>query len=210
MSAESTPASWKPHESPMYDQILNSECPAALRGIKALDSGARLAFIRDPRGMHAQLYTLLTPPAHPEYAGTYRGTPGTSLEGRRSGAVREDGEHQEFLAPEKVAEWMETVGKQAQKIFCLPSGTRPEDVFSEITRLFYLFGLVHPFLDGNGHIQRLIFAACVFERDGLRLHDTWTIHPRPYDIEIKRAFEANTIEARLAEIRKVLRAYVSL
>lgn len=80
---------------------------------------------------------------------------------------------------------------------------------TKVTQIFYTFGLIHPFLDGNGHIQRLIFSACIFERPDLELVSKWTIHPRPYEEEIALAYEQgpDTI-SRLKALRDVLAAYV--
>jgi hypothetical protein len=78
----------------------------------------------------------------------------------------------------------------------------------ECCRLFYVYGLLHPFIDGNGHIQRLIFSACLLERKDLKLHPQWTVHPRPYDIEMALAFEKNTTEERLSAVHQVLSQYV--
>jgi fido (protein-threonine AMPylation protein) len=204
------PLKWTPHELLTYDETLKTGCATEIRYLEAASSQERLRFISDPRKVHERLYAALTPEAHPEYAGTYRGTPGTTLEGRRSGVYREDdNSFQEFIAPDKVSHWLKAVGNQAKEIFDLPPETSSNIVLSEIVRLFYIFGLIHPFLDGNGHIQRLIFSTCVMERGSLQLSDAWTIHPRPYDIEIKLAFEASTTEARLSALRKVLAAYVS-
>lgn len=200
---------WAPHELPMYDETLETACASEIQRLASTSSQERLSFIIDPRDAHRRLYERLTPVDHPEYAGTYRGTPGTTLEGRRIGATREDGSFQEFIAPDRVSHCLPKVAGQARKIFDLPAGTNSSVVLPEIVRLFYAFGLIHPFLDGNGHIQRLIFSACVMERGPLQLRTTWTIHPRPYDIEIKLAFEAPTAEARLAALYSVLAAYVS-
>lgn len=203
------PLKWEPHELPNYDVTLGAGCATEIRRLSAASSQERLGFIIDPREVHKRLYAALTPNEHPEYAGTYRGTLGTTLEGRRSGVCREDdNSFQEFIAPEKVSYWLQTVASQAKKTFELPSGTSSGIVLSEIVKVFYTFGLIHPFLDGNGHIQRLIFAACVMERGPLQLSEAWTIHPRPYDIEIKLAFEAPTTAERLAAVREVLAAYV--
>jgi fido (protein-threonine AMPylation protein) len=201
---------WKPHELPNYDQALTTACATEFHRLRTAGSAERLKFITDPREVHERLYASLTPPTHPEYAGTYRGTVGTSLEHRHIAAPLETKPGvQQFANPDRVAHWMEQLEAQGQKIFDLPQATPSLTVLSEIVRLFYLFGMTHPFLDGNGHIQRLIFAACVIERNELQLHDTWTIHPRPYDIEIKLAFESPTFDERIAKLRTVLKDYVS-
>lgn len=202
------PLKWLPHELPTYDEVLELKCGAELQRLVRAASQERLGFICDTREVHHRLYSALAPAEHPEYAGTYRGTPGTALEGRRSGVLREDGFHQEFAAPERVEQLLNMVVDQAKKIFALRSSSNAKVVLPEIVRLFYIFGLVHPFLDGNGHVQRLIFAACVLEQSSLQLSEAWTIHPRPYDLEIKLAFEASTAEERLAALYIVLAAYV--
>lgn len=207
--SQSPPLKWEPHELPNYNETLVEGCATEIERLAAAGSDGRLSFIIDPREAHKRLYAALTPEEHPEYAGTYRGTPGTKLEGRRSGVCREDNSFQEFIAPDRVSDCLSKVEDQAKKIFNLPTRTGSSIILSEIVRLFYIFGLIHPFLDGNGHIQRLIFSACAMERGQLKLSDAWTIHPRPYDIEMKLAFEAPTVEARLAALRKVLAAYVS-
>ena len=203
------PLPWLPHKEPRYDEILDMNCGVELRRLAHASSQERWEFICDSRTVHQRIYSELAPAEHPEYAGTYRGTMGTTLEGRAIGVLREDdGLFQAFAAPEKVAELLSMVAVQAKKIFDLPSSTNVNVVLTEIVRLFYIFGLVHPFLDGNGHIQRLIVSACVMERSSLQLNEAWTIHPRPYDLEIKLAFEAPTPEARLIALYNVLAAYV--
>lgn len=208
-SQSEQPLKWAPHELPNYDETLETGCATEIQRIAAANSHERLSFIIDPREAHKRLYSALTPEEHPEYAGTYRGTRGTTLEGRRSGVLREDSSFQEFIAPDRVSACLTKVADQAKKIFDLPIGTNSRIVLPEIVRLFYIFGLIHPFLDGNGHIQRLIFSACVMERGALKLSESWTIHPRPYDMDIKLAFEAPTTMERLDALCKVLAKYVS-
>jgi hypothetical protein len=50
------------------------------------DAQYRADFLADTRAVHRRLYDALTPEGFPEYAGTFRGTPGTSLATRRAGA----------------------------------------------------------------------------------------------------------------------------
>ena len=73
---------------------------------------------------------------------------------------------------------------------------------------FAVFGFIHPFLDGNGHIQRLILAACVFERADIELLQSWTIHPRPYGEDVALAFEKPELKARLVELKRLLSSHV--
>ena len=135
------------------------------------------------RGQCSTPIDTLTPPNHPEYAGTYRGTPGTSLATRRAGAESFTGQSHPiaFDEPDRVASAM--IGYHRLFPILPAKASRPFDVrldFSSIVFLF--FGKIHPFLDGNGHVQRLIFTAACKEL-GLALNASWTIHPRPYDLE---------------------------
>lgn len=101
------------------------------------------------------------------------------------------------------------VAVQARRVWELPRSASGREVLIEIVRLFYVFGLTHPFLDGNGHVQRLGFATCVMHwNEKLTLMPQWTIHPRPYDIEMAQAFEAPE-NARFSALFEVLRQYVA-
>ncbi len=47
------------------------------------------------------------------------------------------------------------------------------------SEIFWMLGRVHPFLDGNGHIQRFVFAACLLELPNGKLSELWRVYPRP-------------------------------
>jgi len=49
-----------------------------------------------------------------------------------------------------------------------------------LTHLFCWFGKIHPFLDGNGHVQRALFAAAATDLE-IPLAARFAIHPRPFD-----------------------------
>jgi hypothetical protein len=56
---------------------------------------------------------------------------------------------------------------------------------------FCWFGKIHPFLDGNGHVQRAIFAAMATDF-GYPLSPRFAIHPRPFDRLLATALEIFT------------------
>jgi fido (protein-threonine AMPylation protein) len=199
---------WKPHEHPDYDVVLDSQSAAALADLLAGGPAAAEAFMRDTREMHKRLYAALTPSSHPEYAGTYRGTPGTSLEKRRAGALLVNSEGTRFfIEPEKVKPFLDHALEQAINELISPlASDGPDQLIQRAVKVFYVFGMIHPYLDGNGHIQRLIFAAAVTQHPALRLLPSWIIHPRPYDIEMAAAFEMG-VDA-LAAIGSLLAPHV--
>lgn len=204
-----THAKWHPHDHPDYDAVLAPRSSAELAEILTGEPEAVEAFLRDTRPSHRRLYASLTPPEHPEYAGTYRGEPGTSLEGRRAGAslVTRDGERG-FIEPDKVRHHVDkSLGLVIDSLVAPPATDGPAQLFQRAAKVFYVFGLIHPYLDGNGHIQRLVFAAAVARHRSLTLLPSWTIHPRPYDIEMAEAFEQG--HAALATVTALLSQHVS-
>ncbi|WP_168184702.1 Fic family protein [Oleiagrimonas sp. MCCC 1A03011] len=191
IAEDNPPSPWKPHDHPDYDIHLSAACQAALRALPSMPFKDLRAFVSDPRPTHRKLYEALTPPDHPEYAGTYRGEPGTSLENRIV-VVQSPlgGKPQPLQSPGQVPGDMAKMWQSGlQQLFVQQDYCTPKDVFEAAVKLFYFFGRIHPFLDGNGHIQRLIFAARIAADSRLTLHDSWTIHPRPYDIEVARVLE---------------------
>ena len=69
---------WQAHTASGYDGAMTARCDRLLAEIVA-DPGRRQAILADPRDLHRELFASFTPTSHPEYAGTYRGTPDTPL-----------------------------------------------------------------------------------------------------------------------------------
>lgn len=204
-----SPPQWHPHDDADYDKKVGTLSAAALEHLRNATTAERQSFASDPRDVHRRLYETLTPAGYSEYAGTYRGTAGTSLEHRNIVAKRlSDDSHHKFLAPEKVSTSLSQIQPLIDEIFGNAGNLSESAFMTKVTQIFYTFGLVHPFLDGNGHIQRLIFAACMFERSDLKLLPAWTIHPRPYDDEVALAFEEATFANRIRRLREELCKYV--
>lgn len=76
---------WHSEQHPDFDQVMSKASAEALDRLED-DPVYRRMVLADPRDLHRSLYSPLTPPGYPEYAGTYRGTPKTTLEGRVAGA----------------------------------------------------------------------------------------------------------------------------
>lgn len=172
---------WRLHESPGYDPIMADMCAAIATRIQA-DPAYRISLLKDPREGHSALFTRFAPAGHPEYAGTYRGTPGTSLEHRliHAPGITDTTQFFAFTAPARVpaktADLLATVNRERKQA----RGAGNYIQLLHLTHLFAWFGAIHPFLDGNGHIQRILFAAAAAE-----LHNPtsnrFTIHPRSFD-----------------------------
>lgn len=72
---------WQAHTAPDYDAVMMATC-ADLADRIASDQEFRLTLLRDPRDCHRVLFERFAPLGYADYAGTYRGTPGTPLEHR--------------------------------------------------------------------------------------------------------------------------------
>lgn len=172
---------WQAHEMPGYDQWMRGACEGVLSRL-GRDASYRQSVLADPRPLHAELFKAFAPKTHPEYAGTYRGTIGTSLEERSVGASQLFADNKTFSfeapggLPEKVEGLLREIGRE------LP-GALSATSYVQLLCLAHLFcrwGKLHPFLDGNGHIQRILFAAAAAEI-GIPLSTRFTVHPRSYD-----------------------------
>lgn len=187
----SSPPLWQAHGAPAYDSTMTTRCTALLAEIGA-DPKRRQAIFSDPRDLHRELFASFAPPDHSEYAGAYRGTSGTSLANRRISAdsQMEPGKQYEFCLPGEVPARMDQLLQQTRDLL---SDANADDFgrLIALTYAFCWFGKIHPFLDGNGHVQRAIFAAMATEF-GYPLSARFAIHPRPYDRLLATALEIFT------------------
>ena len=166
---------------PDYDAIMRARSTELMARI-IRDFAYRQAILADVRTLHKELFAGLAPIAHPEYAGTYRGTPNTALEFRVMGApcVLATDETFPFVDPALVEGRMSRLMSQLQLELPAFKSEGPYEKLMALTHLFCWFGAIHPFLDGNGHVQRALFAAIAVELD-LPLSQRFAIHPRTFD-----------------------------
>lgn len=169
---------WQAHDSANYDEVMRDRCSALLDEINK-DKDRRKQILNDPRNLHRELYSSFAPAKHPEYAGAYRGTPNTTLFDRTlsSPSVLNPGKFYDFIS-------LSEVGICMDKLLTTICGwfSESNDDYGKLLALAYAFswfGKIHPFLDGNGHIQRAIFAAVAVEFN-FQLSPRFAIHPRPY------------------------------
>ncbi|MDN5786365.1 Fic family protein [Pseudorhodobacter sp.] len=142
-----------------------------------------------PTATHCYLFHGLCP-SMPEAVGGFRGTPGTRLQNARrvvlvkgtaDGLRRAD----PCDAPDRVAAQMELL-QQDMQIFW--NTQRQPDCLPALADMTFRFFRIHPFLDGNGHVWRLILIALA-RRAGLRVSADWTVHARPYGPEFSLALQ---------------------
>jgi hypothetical protein len=177
------PLSWNLQAEAEARAGLGPASAAALADLQRLPPDAQCAALIDTRPLHRRLFAGLAPPGLPQAAGTYRGTPGTALADAPRAvflAVRRPGLRQRDPCPPAAAvpAAMDALGARIGAIWDrAPQGDAAFDALAEVTHGFLS---VHPYLDGNGHIYRLM-ASGLAPRLGLAPRPDWTLHPRPYD-----------------------------
>lgn len=178
---------WQAHDANDFDNAMQAACDTLLRSIRA-DSSLRREILDDPRPLHARLYHPFAPRSNPEYAGTYRGTPGTSLELKAAGAIgAQDSKEYYFAYADEVEGRMANLRLAIAD--CLRDSRDDGDGLVSLAYVFSEFGKIHPFLDGNGHVQRALFAAMATEF-GFTLSARFAIHPRPFGRLMALALES--------------------
>ena len=172
---------WQAYTMPDYDAVMTRGCADLQRRI-LFDAAYRSSILADPRDLHRTLFAEFTPPGYPEYAGTCRGTAGTSLERRRMGAPQIFSPQKSFSfeRPERVAAALDFLLSEVRRELVPARSAAPFVQLLTLTHLFCWFGKIHPFLDGNGHVQRALFVAAATEL-AIPLAPRFAIHPRPFD-----------------------------
>lgn len=203
---------WTPFQLPDYASVMRGRCDALLEEIVA-DGVRRRVVLTDPRAIHAELFAGLTPDGFSDYAGTYRGTPGTSLADRRifGPSLLTRGETFEFVPPQHVERQMNDLMGFVDHV-CAETLHDNEAKLGCLAKAFGYFGCIHPFLDGNGHVQRALFAAMATEF-GIPLSFRFVLHPRPYDILLGTMLELFTknrgCDDDIARVAEYLRFFLA-
>lgn len=191
---------WEPADLADYDAYMTSRVSEVIDWLRSLSESEWLAAIKDPREIHRRLYENLTPPNYPEYAGNYRGSDEwPSLKNRNIGISSEIASQVGQVGFQDASGVTSALEKWRLLVDVKRSQPKhsPEDVAKNFTLVFRLFGAVHPFLNGNGHVQRIILQTLV-ERSGFFVREG-IIHPRWYDIEMAEALNAKN-DAAIADL----------
>ena len=162
--------------------------------------GDTLGVVADTRRLHRHLFLELTPTGYDYYAGNYRGSDLRCLE---YCPVTVPSDPRVGYLPQHVSSAMRRLGDALRsgiagldEGFALPNAKLPRQtklhflvVFA--SRMFVQFLTIHPYVNGNGHIARLMVWA-VLGRYGY-WPKQWPIEPRTEDpqyVETIRAYRS--------------------
>ena len=148
-----------------------------------------LATLADPRQLHRILYHELAPIDCPEAAGNYRGSDYPTLKHNVVAFSFNEAEGTTKIAsPVEVQKLMNAYAELLRRDG-LREAASEEEKLALVTPIIAVFGAIHPFADGNGHIQRITLQ-CLAERGGYQMAPAWRVHPCPYGEDVHRAFAA--------------------
>lgn len=143
----------------------------------------------NPAAVHTMLYKDLSPTAR-QAIGTLRGTSGTDLEQARRavltrGAAPGLRKSDPCAEPAQVAQGMNALLEDMKGFW--DSGNAG-DAIAALADLSHRFFWIHPFLDGNGHVWRLILIALA-RSAGLEASPGWRVAVRPYGASFSLALQ---------------------
>lgn len=172
--------SWEYDNNPRKDEVLYQRVASVLRDLKSAVADP-LNFSVDSRPFHRFLFEELAPAACAYYAGHYRGEAYRCL---RYHSVGIKSDPRVGAPPDYVIGFMQQLALEIQRgIIQLDSlaPSSPDELLKRVVRLacsvLEMFLRIHPYVNGNGHIGRLIVSA-VLGRFGFWPRG-WRIHPRP-------------------------------
>lgn len=179
------PAHWEYQFHPDHARVLLGETARVLEEIKdgKLDVPAAL---RDTRAIHARLFRKLTPKGRPEIAGNYRGD--GKYPSLRNSVVKIQANPLVGAAPRMVRIELQKLGQVTDVLIAgldklhadqqLSSDDLAKRTVAAACRWFAQFLLIHPYVNGNGHIARIGLHA-ILARYGYFPH-RFSIDPRPF------------------------------
>jgi len=176
-----TPPVWDVQSNPLSRAALLDATRRTLEALLAASKADQRAFLCDSRAVHRGLFLPFAPGGYEVYAGNYRGLPDSPLEKRRTAVffrnVEGLKERDPAAPPHLVAERMAALAAFTAET--LDYDYDPRSYFPRCAKIFADFCKIHPYLDGNGHIVRMMLVLLA-KRRGLGVRPGWTVHPRPY------------------------------
>lgn len=181
---------------PAAGPLMQRRSEQVAQELAAMTEARQLALFCDSRPLHLALFAGLAPADWPDAAGTWRGTPGSRLANapravflaRKIPGLRT---RDLCLPAAEVSDAMQDLARRLHSLWTrCPGADDPwrDAAFAALSEVTARFFAIHPYMDGNGHIWRLILPHLA-GRLGLAMRAGWTIDRRPYGPEFSLALQ---------------------
>jgi fido (protein-threonine AMPylation protein) len=161
------------------------------RELKSSCRSNQIDFLVDTRKIHHRLFQCRVPVDFEVYAGHYRGEDYPALAMRRASITYHRpltglDKYVSFIEPQFVAPEMATLG---EKIALINFDEEDSVVyFYNIVSIFRRYSAIHPYVNGNGRISRLVLGLLA-HMNNINVSPEWTFHIRPYGHVIGLCFQ---------------------
>lgn len=159
--------SWEYSTISEIEETLRERCYRLLRDLRLSGANGIVYFLKNTRAAHGQYFKDLTPDGFPHYAGHYRGEDFECLRDHEVGigGDKRVGMRAKFTPNrmEQFSHWVDESNKiltSGDNIW--PPNISDENVFyykvCAATAMHVEFLTIHPYINGNGHIARMLLA----------------------------------------------------
>lgn len=135
----------------------------------------------DTRPIHKELFLRFQTNETADAAGNYRGTVGTSIEKWNIGG---DPEH-----PADTTSAYQDVKLHMDDLSAIISQMKisesPRKYFKKAVFIFQRFQVIHPYYDGNGHIDRFIISNLMARHPMISTSEEFSIYPHPFSTALR-------------------------
>ncbi len=174
---------WRYQDHPNADDIIVQQCNRVLRSILKSPSGESIKHIKDTRSIHKTIFEQLVDDDQKHFAGHYRGDDYPDLVDRIGSRQIElfPGlfvKHR-FTKPKNVTTEIDNLKHSIDYLYANRNEIEKQHYYSIAVEVLTRFYLIHPYVNGNGHIGRVIMTY-LMRIAGIEIDGSWTIHPRPY------------------------------
>lgn len=174
---------WQYQEHLNADDIISQQCDRVLWSIRNSPPEEFIKHIKDTRSIHKIIFEQLVDDNQKHFAGHYRGDNHPDLINRIGSRKIElfPGLFVKhcFAEPKNVINEIDDLKSNIDYLYMKRNEIEKQQYYSIAVEILIRFYLIHPYVNGNGHIGRLIMTY-LMRIAGIEIDKSWTIHPRPY------------------------------